>query len=71
MIPLTILRLKRVGIMNPGPANLKSLNPTGFPAVLGLLDADYLYQVLSVNRDVESLDSANQQQVGPEELESR
>lgn len=45
-------------------------NPACFPALPGLLDADNLHQVSSVNRGVESLESANQEKAGQGGLEN-
>uniref|UniRef100_A0A3B3H9V7 Solute carrier family 13 member 4 n=1 Tax=Oryzias latipes TaxID=8090 RepID=A0A3B3H9V7_ORYLA len=45
---------------------LKSLNPVCFPILPRLLDNDNQNQVCSVNQDVKSLESANQQQAAVE-----
>lgn len=47
---------------------LRATNPACFPAVPGLLDVDNLNYVCSASQDVESLDSAIQEQAGQGEL---
>lgn len=52
-------RWRQAGLANPVP---QEPQPIRFPALPGLLEAENLYQVFSVSQEVESLESANQQQ---------